>query len=162
MPSPTDATNSLGSNTVSFSGNHSSSSSIVFSDTSSDTIDLSSSFDDRLDGPSLGSPAFPGIKSEDTIEDHALTILLLEQQIAWEAATNNVPADAQGNSNLGSPIPLNQQIIIMYIFDIQKITGRLDARASQLTGKLYQYNHTLLFIVYSYISAMKCIVYVCK
>ena len=56
-------------------------------------LNLFSSVDDSLDGPSLGSPASPPeFNSEDTIEDDFLTILLLEQQTAWEAATNDVPA----------------------------------------------------------------------
>ena len=156
MHSPTDATDSLGSNTVSFSGSDSSSSSIVSSDTSSDIIDLSSSFDDSSDGPSLGSPAFPEFNCEDTIEDDALTTLLLEQQTAWEAATNDVSDDVPVDSNLEPAVPLDQQMIC----DIQKIAGRLAAKASQLIGKLQQYNRTFLFIACSYISTMRCIVYV--
>ena len=145
MHSPTDATKSLISNTVSFSGSDPSSSSIVSIDKSSDTINLPSSFDDSSDGPSLGSPASPEFNSEDTIEDDALTTLLLEQQTAWEAATNDVLADVQVNNNLEPAVPLNQQMIC----DIQKITGRLAAKASQLIGKLQQYNCTFFFIAYS-------------
>ena len=119
MHSPTDTTNSLGSNTASFSGSDSSSSSTVSSDTSSDTINLFSSFDDSSDGPSLGSPASPECNSEDTFEDDALTTLLLEKQTAWEAAANDVPADIQVDSTLEPAVPLDQQMIC----DIQKLLG---------------------------------------
>lgn len=70
MYSLTDITISLGSNTISFSGFESSSSSIVSSDTSLDGIDLSNFFDGGLDDPSLGSPAFPEFNSENITEDN--------------------------------------------------------------------------------------------
>ena len=76
----------------------------------------------------LGSPASPEFHSEDTIEDDALTTLLLEQQTAWEAATNDESADVQVNSNLEPAVPLDRQMICV----IQKIAGRLAAKASQL------------------------------
>ena len=120
MHSPTDATDSLGSNTVSFSSSDSSSSSIVSSDTSSDIIDLSSSFDDSSDGPSLGSPAFPEFNCEDTIEDDTLTTLLLEQQTASEAATNDVPDDVPVDSNLEPAVPLDQQMTFRNRWEISR------------------------------------------
>ena len=152
-----DTTNSLGSNTVFFSGSDSSSSSIVSSDTSSESINFSSSFDDSSDGPSLGFPASPEFNSEDTIEDDALTTLLFEQQTAWEEATNDVPADIQVDSNLEPAVPLDQQMIC----DIQKIAGRLAAKASQLIGKLQQYNCTFFFIAYSIYIYIYIYIYIC-
>ena len=129
MHSPTYTTNSLGSNTV-FFRQQSSSCSTVSSDTSSDTINFSSSLDNSSDGPSLGFSASPGFNSEDTIEDDALTTLLLEQQTAWEAATNDVPVDVQVNSNLEPAVPLNQQMIC----DIQKICWEI-SRKDQSTNR---------------------------
>ena len=76
----------------------------------------------------------------------------MEQQTAWEAATNDVQADVQVNSNLEPAVPLNQQMIC----DIQKIAGRLAAKASQLIGKLQQYNCTFLFIAYSIYCVCTC------
>ena len=42
-------------------------------------VDLSGSFDDSSDGPSLGSPASPEFNCEGTVEDNTLMTLLLEQ-----------------------------------------------------------------------------------
>ena len=90
MHSPTDTTNSLGSNTVSFSGTGSSSSSIIStSDTSSDTINLSGFFDNTSDSGSLGSLASPEFNSEDTIKDDAITTHLLEQQLLMYQLMSN-------------------------------------------------------------------------
>ena len=72
---------------------------------------------------------------------------MLEQQTAWEAETNDVPADVQVDSNLRPAVPLDQQMIC----DIQKIAGRLATKASQLIGKFQQYNRTFLFIANSII-----------
>ena len=69
--------------------------------------------------------------SEDITEDDALSTLLLEQQIAWEDATNDTPADVQVETSLEPAVPLDQQMIC----DIQKVAGRLAAKSSQLIGK---------------------------
>ena len=129
LHSPTDK--SLpGSDTFSLSGNDSSSSSTESTDISLDMIDPSISFTSSSDDPLTGSPASLNL-SEDLAEDDTLTTLLLEQQKAWEDATTDAPADVQVENSLEPSVPLDQQMIC----DIQKIAGRLAAKANQLIGK---------------------------
>ena len=51
--------------------------------------------------------------------------------MAWEDATTDTPADVRAESSLEPTLPLDQQMIC----DIQKIAGRLTAKANQLLGK---------------------------
>ena len=130
LGSTTDKKNSHGSDTSSFSGIDSSSSTTESTDVSLDTLDPSSSFTSTSDDASTGSPASLNI-SEDTTEDDGLTTLLLEQQMAWEDATTDTPDDVQIESSLEPAVQLDQQMIC----DIQKIAGRLAAKANQLISK---------------------------
>ena len=90
---------------------------------------LSSPFTSSSDDSSTESPALHF--SNDKIEDDGLSTILLEQQMAWEDATNDTPADVRVESSLEPTLPLDQQMIC----DIQKIAGRLAAKANQLIGK---------------------------
>ena len=89
-----------------------------------------SSFDNSSDGSSLGSPASPGINIEDTIKDDALTTLLFKQQTIAEAATDDVPADIQVDSNPGPAVSLDQHIQ-QVICNIQKLV-KLTSKPTQL------------------------------
>ena len=66
-----------------------------------------------------------------TLSVDSFNALLLEQQMAWEEATSDTLEDTQPDGTLESTIPLDQWMIC----NIQKIAGRLAAKASQLIGK---------------------------
>ena len=57
--------------------------------------------------------------SNDKTEDDGSSTILLEQQMAWEDATTDTPANIQVESILEPTLPLDQLIIC----DIQKIAG---------------------------------------
>ena len=51
--------------------------------------------------------------------------------MAWEEVTSDAPEEVQLDYSLEPTVPLDQQMIC----DIQKIAGRLAAKANQLIGK---------------------------
>lgn len=104
LHSPTDKS-SPGSDTLSLSGNDSSSSSTESTDISLDMTDPSTSFTSSSDDPLTGFPASINL-SEDLTEDDALTTLLLEQEKAWEDATTDAGADVQVENSLEPSQPI--------------------------------------------------------
>ena len=68
---------------------------------------------------------------DEVSNDDPLDALLLEQQMAWEEVTSDAPEEVQLDYSLEPTVPLDQQMIC----DIQKIAGRLAAKANQLIGK---------------------------